>query len=294
MDLARADYLAALGLPARYKSAKDAQALAQSSLARLEAASQAQAALAQPKPQAPAAAQASPAPLGRRVALVIGNSNYAHAERLANPANDARAVAASLRRLGFAEVIERYDVTLNTMTETVKNFGDKAAGADWAVVYYAGHGLEMSGITYLVPVDAALARDTHVPDEALALDRLLAKVETAKQLRLVILDSCRNNPFLSRMTRSIASRGIGRGLAQIEPEGGVLVAYAAKHGTTSADGDGVNSPFAAALLANIEEPGLEINFLFRRVRDHVLRATDRAQEPFLYGSLPSEAFYFKQ
>jgi uncharacterized caspase-like protein/ABC-type transporter MlaC component len=229
---------------------------------------------------------------GRRIALIIGNANYANAERLTNPKNDARAIAASLRRLGFAEVIERYDLNLNAMSDVIKSFGDKVTDADWAVVYYAGHGIEMGGTTYLVPIDAKLARDTHVQDEAVALDRLLSKVETAKRLRLVILDSCRNNPFASRMFRTVAGRSIGRGLAQIEPEGGVLVAYSAKHGTVASDGDGANSPFAEALLAHIEEPGLELQFLFRKVRDRVMESTQRGQEPFLYGSLSSEELYF--
>jgi uncharacterized caspase-like protein len=208
--------------------------------------------------------------------------------------NDARAIAASLRRLGFAEVGERYNLNLAGMVEALKSFGDKAADADWAVVYYAGHGIELGGITYLLPTDARLARDTHVPDEALPLDRVLSKVETARKLRLVILDSCRTNPFVSKMARTVASRSIGRGLGRIEPEGGVLVAYSAKHGTVALDGAGINSPFAEALLAHLEEPGLELQFLFRKVRDRVLASTQRAQEPFLYGSLSSESLYFKR
>jgi tetratricopeptide (TPR) repeat protein len=230
----------------------------------------------------------------RRVALVIGNSAYQNAVRLTNPANDARAIAASFRRLGFAEVIEKYDADLSGMTAVLKNFGDRSANAGWAVVYYSGHGLEMNGAAYLIPVDAKLERDTHVPDETVALSRVLEKVEGARKLRLVVLDACRNNPFVSRMVRSSgATRSIGRGLAAIEPEGGVLVAYSAKHGTTAEDGRGGNSPFAEAMLANLEQPGLEINFLFRRVRDQVLASTNGRQEPFLYGSLPSESLFFK-
>jgi uncharacterized caspase-like protein len=143
-------------------------------------------------------------------------------------------------------------------------------------------------------VDARLQRDTHVSDETVPLTRVLEKVESAHKLRLVILDACRNNPFVTRMIRSAGlTRSIGRGLSAIEPEGGVLVAYAAKHGTEAEDGAGANRPFAEAMLASLEEPGLEIGFLFRKVRDQVLTATSKRQEPFLYGSLPSESLYFK-
>jgi uncharacterized caspase-like protein len=230
---------------------------------------------------------------GRRVALVIGNSNYSDVGELANPSNDARIVAAALRRIGFAEVIERYDLDLAGMSRAIKEFGDKTADAGWAVVYYAGHGTEVNGVSYLVPTDAKLLRDTHVADEALPLDRVLAKVEHAKRLRLVILDACRNNPFVARMIRTAGStRSVGRGLALVEPEGGVLVAYSAKHGTLADDGDGANSPFAKALAAYLEEPGLEINLLFRKVRDRVMKDTGGAQEPFTYGSLGVEELYF--
>jgi uncharacterized caspase-like protein len=118
-----------------------------------------------------------------------------------------------------------------------------ATNADWAVIYFAGHGLEMGGTAYLVPVDARLERDAHVPEETVPLERMLRKTETAKKLRLVILDACRNNPFVTRMARTGGStRSIGRGLPALEVEGDVLVAYATKHGTTALDGDGANSP----------------------------------------------------
>jgi uncharacterized caspase-like protein len=150
------------------------------------------------------------------------------------------------------------------------------------------------GSGVLVPIDAELKRDSHVSDETLSLTQVQAKVDAASKLGLVILDACRNNPFVSRMARTGgATRSIGRGLSPIEPEGNVLVAYAAKHGTTADDGSGKHSPFTEALLANIEEPGLEINFLFRKVRDHVRAKTAKQQEPFLYGSLGSEPLYFK-
>jgi tetratricopeptide (TPR) repeat protein len=229
----------------------------------------------------------------RRVALVIGNANYANVGPLTNPRNDARAIAAALRRLGFSKVMELYDLDQAGMGRALKEFGDHASGAEWAVVFFAGHGLEINGTNYLLPVDAELKRDAHVADEAISLDRIQAKVDGAGKLGLVVLDACRNNPFLARMARTKGTRSVGRGLAGTEPEGNVLVAYSAKHGTFAEDGAGEHSPFTEALLAHLEEPGLEMNFLFRKVRDAVRKKTDRRQDPFVYGSLGSEPLYFK-
>jgi tetratricopeptide (TPR) repeat protein len=231
----------------------------------------------------------------RRVALVIGNSAYAHAPALRNPVNDAKAFAGVLRAIGFSDVRELYDAGLSALGQALKSFGDVAAGSDWAVIYYAGHGIEVNGINYLIPVDAALEQAAHVEDEAMPMSRLLSKVTGASKLQLVILDACRNNPFTGRMKRTgSGTRSLGRGLASIEPESGVLVAYAARDGTTALDGDTDNSPYAEALIRHIAEPGLEINLLFRRVRDDVFAKTGRQQEPYTYGSLPAQAFYFKR
>ena len=120
---------------------------------------------------------------------------------------------------------------------------------------------------------------------------MLGSVEGARKLRLIILDACRDNPFARQMRRTVASRAIGRGLGRIEPEGGTLVAYAAKHGEIALDGDGTNSPFVASLVKRLPTPGIEINKLFRLVRDDVMAATGRKQEPFVYGSLPGEDFF---
>ena len=276
-DAAIADYEKVVALPAASATDLQRQEIARQRIARLK-----QTALGSPASTAV-----------RRVALVIGNSNYAHAGVLANPVNDARAIAATLGRLQFA-VTEHYDLTREKMGRALKDFGDRAEGAEWAVVFFAGHGLEINGTAYLVPIDAELKRDTHVGDETLSLTQVQAKVDAATKLGLVILDACRNNPFVARMVRTGgASRSIGRGLSPIEPEGNVLVAYAAKHGTTADDGSGKHSPFTEALLGHLEEPGLEINFLFRKVRDRVRARTARQQEPFLYGSLGSEPLYFK-
>ena len=231
----------------------------------------------------------------RRVALVIGNSAYQSVPSLPNPVNDAKAVANALRAVGFIEVRELYDGDLTSFGKALKEFGDLAATADWAVIYYAGHGMEVGGTNYLIPVDAKLEQQSHVEDEAMPLTRLLSKASAASKMQLVILDACRNNPFVAKMrSAGKSTRSISPGLASIEPESGVLVAYSARDGTTAMDGEGANSPFAEALVKYLTEPGLEIGLLFRKVRDAVFTKTAKQQEPFTYGSLPAQPFYFKQ
>ncbi|MBI4273769.1 MAG: caspase family protein, partial [Rhizobiales bacterium] len=159
-------------------------------------------------------------------------------------------------------------------------------------VYYAGHGLEIGGVNYLIPVDARLATDRDVELEAVPLNQVLSAVERARKLRLVLLDACRDNPFASQMKRTLATRSVGRGLASIEPEAGTLVVYAAKHGETALDGDSANSPFVTAFVKNLATPGLEVRRLFDFVRDDVMEATNRRQQPFSYGSVPGRQDFF--
>lgn len=239
-------------------------------------------------------AQAStPAPdPGRRVALVIGNSNYRSVPMLPNPQRDAKAVAATLQKVGFETVIAENNLTRDQFRTALATFEAKAKGADWAVVYYAGHGIEVGGVNYLIPVDAKLYASGDAEWEAVKLDTVLQATQQAKKLRLVMLDACRNNPFANRMRVADASRSIGRGFGRIEPGKGTLVAYAAKDGEVAQDGDGENSPFTTAFLKYVAIPKLEINLLFRRMRDEVLRSTSGVQEPFTYGSLPGDEFYF--
>ena len=232
-----------------------------------------------------------PARAENRIALVIGNSTYVHGGRLVNPSNDAAAVARRCVQDGFS-VVSRADLGKDQIEDALKRFTRDAASADVAVVYYAGHGIEMGGTNYLIPVDATLAADSDVDFEAVPLDLVLKSVEGAHRLKLVILDACRNNPFRDAMRRSGGARSIGRGLARVEPEGDMLVAYAARRGSTAEDGDSANSPFAAALVHRLTTPGLEIGFLFRKVRDDVLAATGQRQEPAIYGSLGGQEFYF--
>jgi uncharacterized caspase-like protein len=222
----------------------------------------------------------------KRVALVIGISAYQNVSALPNPSNDASAVAALLKSSGFDVVETRRDVGIAQLRRAIGDFSEQAQTADVAVVFYAGHGIEVDGTNYLVPADAKLARDFDIEDEALSLDRLLKAIEPARRLRLVILDACRDNPFAKTMKRTVASRSVGRGLAKIEPTvADTLIAYAAKAGSTALDGDEANSPFTKALLANLATPGLDLRIAFGRVRDAVLASTARKQEPFVYGSL---------
>jgi hypothetical protein len=172
------------------------------------------------------------------------------------------------------------------MRRALRDFSDRVSDADVAVVYYAGHGMEIDGINYVIPVDAVLERDIDAYDEAVSLDRILAVIEPAKALRLVILDACRDNPFNKTMKRTIGSRAIARGLAKIEPNSpNTLIAFAAKAGSTASDGDRKNSPFTAALVKYLPKPGLDLRRAFGFARDDVLKATSNRQEPFVYGSL---------
>lgn len=228
---------------------------------------------------------------GRRVALVIGNGAYRNVPALLNPPNDASDIAAALKRLGFTVALAT-NAGFDDMRRGLIALGRDAAGADMAAVYFAGHGMEINGENWLIPIDAELKRDTDAANEAINLQSVMLQVSNTTSLGLVILDACRNNPFAARMNRSIATRAAPTsGLGRIEPVGNVLVAYAARDGTTALDGDARNSPFAAALLRNIEAPGVEVTFMFRNARDDVMEATRNEQQPFVYGSLSRKAIY---
>ncbi|MVT68760.1 caspase family protein [Bradyrhizobium pachyrhizi] len=230
-----------------------------------------------------------PAWATKRVALVVGNSNYQNAPLLPNPANDATAIAATLKGAGFDLVESRLNLTSSDMRRALRDFADQARDADIAIVYYAGHGIEIDGTNYLIPTDARLERDTDIYDEAFSLDRVLLAIEPAKQLRVVIVDACRNNPFADTMKRTVASRAISRGLARVEPAvSNTLIAFAAKAGLTALDGNSKNSPYATALVKYIAKPGLDLRRAFGFVRDDVLQATGNRQEPYVYGSLGGE------
>jgi Caspase domain/Domain of unknown function (DUF4189)/Putative peptidoglycan binding domain len=221
----------------------------------------------------------------QRVALVVGDSSYQHAPRLPNPANDAAAIAAMLQGAGFQVLLKR-DIGITDMRRALREFFDSTRNADVAVIYFAGHGIEVNGDNYLVPVDAVLERDIDVDDETISLDRILRVVEPAKSLRLIILDACRDNPFDQTMRRTLATRAVSRGLAKVEPTTtNTLIAFAAKAGSTASDGDGAHSPFTTALLDQLVKPGVDLRIALGRVRDEVMVKTENKQEPFVYGSL---------
>ena len=222
----------------------------------------------------------------KRVALVIGNSAYKNVAKLTNPANDAALFGGMLSKAGFDAVDVKFDLNVVDMRKALREFGTKARDADVAVIYYAGHGIELDGNNYLIPTDATLETDTDVFDEAFPLDRVLFAIEPARQLRLVILDACRDNPFARSMRRTVASRAVGRGLAKVEPSSpNTVIAFAAKAGSTASDGDSSNSPFALALVERLPTPGLDLRKALGFVRDDVLKNTGYKQEPYVYGSL---------
>lgn len=224
----------------------------------------------------------------KRVALVIGNSDYRNVPRLPNPEKDAAAVAKLFKGAGFDTVVEAYNVGNLDFKRAIRKFEDASQDADIAVVYYAGHGLEVGATNYLIPIDAKLASDRDAEDEAISLNRVVESVDSARRLKLIILDACRDDPFANTMKhfRHVAFRGIASGLGKVEPTGtDTLIAYAAKAGSTAEDGQGAHSPFTTALLDNLTVPGLDIRLAFGRVRDEVLKMTGNQQEPFVYGSL---------
>ncbi len=289
---ARADFNATLGLA--QSATRWAQDKARERLAALPAPRPATV-LVEKSSVAPAVVASGTANGDRRIALVIGNSAYENAAALPNPVRDASLVADVLRLTGFEAVTLLTNLRKDALVNALREFAARAETADWAVVYYAGHGMEVGGVNYLIPTDAKIAADREIGFEAVPVDQVLNAAERAKKLRLVILDACRDNPFAAQMKRTmtVASRSVSRGLAPVEPEAGTLVVYAAKDGETALDGDGINSPFATAFVKNLPTPGLEVRRLFDFVRDDVMEATGRRQKPFSYGSISGrQDFYF--
>jgi uncharacterized caspase-like protein len=233
--------------------------------------------------------------IGRRVALVIGNSSYQNAGQLFNPRNDAEALEAALKRLGF-EVELALDVTQPGMAEPVRRFSQRLQGADVALLFYAGHGLSFEGENYFVPVDAS-ARDVMDIRFGMRPIRTITD-EMAKHARLniVLLDACRDNPLVRSVNRSLGESGrstaVNQGLSRLEQVGRQsYIMLATKDGEVASDGTGLHSPFSEALLTHIETEGLEISELAKRVRKDVREATGGRQVPLTIGSL-EEPFYF--
>jgi uncharacterized caspase-like protein len=228
---------------------------------------------------------ADPAFADRRVALVIGNSAYQHAPALPNPAKDARAMAAMFEQAGFAVVMAHYDANNLQFKSAIRQFEEAASEADIGVVYYAGHTINIHGMNYLIPVDAKLESDRDGDDEAITLDRLVESVDSAKRLRLVILDACRDNPF-ARTMRRLRVATVDPRMGRVQPTTiNTLVAFAAKGCVSADDGDADHSAYTTALLNHLFVPGIDVRAALGRARDEVQRNTRNRQEPVVYGSL---------
>ncbi|WP_109121208.1 SUMF1/EgtB/PvdO family nonheme iron enzyme [Azospirillum sp. TSO22-1] len=229
----------------------------------------------------------------QRIALVIGIGTYAQAPELPNARNDSRAFAGALRKLGFV-VEERNDLPNRGLAEALRDFGVRAQKAEVALIYFAGHGMQVGGTNYLIPADAKLARERDLVYEALPLNLPLGEVSQARKLGILIIDACRNNPFVERLARSTPGRvEVHAGFARIDDTpSDTLVALATRADAVAEDGAGEHSPYTEALLKNLEVPGLELSLFFRRVRDSVMQTTQGRQEPYIYGSLGATPFYF--
>ncbi|HAJ45145.1 MAG TPA: hypothetical protein DCL54_01005, partial [Alphaproteobacteria bacterium] len=234
-------------------------------------------------------------PPEKRVALIIANTDYTNAARLPNTANDAGLIAQALRdpRMGFGNNVKVLsNLDFSKFRAALQQFAAEARGADMAVLYYAGHGIEVDKNNYLIPTDARLADPSAVEFETIALDLVVRSVSGARGLKVVILDACRDNPFVPKMRSVGGTRSIGRGLAAVGVDtGDTLIAYAAREGQVAADGAGRNSPYASAFARQVTTPGLEIRQLFGRVRDDVRRQVPQ-QTPVIYGDLGGSAYYF--
>jgi hypothetical protein len=238
------------------------------------------------------AGTALPATAAKRVALVIGNSAYQNAPALPNPINDGRALADVLRRLDFV-VIDAMDQDKAGMQKLLRQFSAELQDADTSLFFYAGHGLQVQGQNYLVPIDAALESEVDLPFEAVSVDVVLDLMEQTTPLRLVFLDACRDNPLARRLAISAPSRslGVGRGLARMNNRVGTLIAFATEPDKVALDGDGEHSPFTRALLEHIETPGIEVRQMLSRVRATVINDTNGEQLPLDTSALV-EDFYF--
>ena len=235
---------------------------------------------------------------GRRVALVIGNGAYAHVTPLLNPSSDARAIAKNLRQLGF-EVSEGIDLDTTAMKKTADEFLLKAAQAQTALLYYAGHGVQVDGRNYLVPVDVKLQPGANPPETMTDMETILAGLDDQIRTNILIFDACRNNPMAQQTAAAGSSRAIkvvaGLAAPSAPASGktrgaGTLIAFATAPGQIALDGEGANSPFSAALTRHIGTPGLEVQQMLTRVRSEVVASTKGQQVPWSNSSLLGEVF----
>jgi len=231
---------------------------------------------------------ATSAQADRRVAFVVGNGAYKNVAPLPNPSIDAKAIAGALRNVGF-EVVEGTNLTRDKMTERLLDFGKKAQGADVAVFFYAGHGIAISGTNYLLPIDADIKSEMDVKlGAAINIDLTLDQTMGDAKVKLVFLDACRDNPFAAKIKSNSATRSVNvqTGLAEMKSGEGTLIAFATGPGQTALDGtEGGNSPFTRALLANVTQPGVEIQQAMTKVRAQVNEETNKGQLPWGHTNL---------
>src|SRR5580698_367880 len=230
---------------------------------------------------------ANAAKADRRVAFVVGNGAYKNVAQLPNPPVDAKAMASTLRNVGF-EVVEGTDLTRDKMTEKLLDFGKRAQGADIAVFFYAGHGIAISGTNYLLPIDADIKSEMDVKlGAAINIDLTLDQTMGDAKVKLVFLDACRDNPFAAKIkSNSTRSVSVGSGLAEMKSGEGTLIAFATGPGQTALDGqEGTNSPFTRALIAHITTPGVEIQQAMTEVRAQVNEETSKGQLPWGHTNL---------
>lgn len=220
----------------------------------------------------------------KRVALVIGNGTYQDAATLANPVNDVLDLAAKLRGIGF-EVVEGHDLGKRELERKIGDFADALAGADVGMFYYAGHGIQIDGRNYIIPVDARLDQAVKLRLEAVPIDEVLDIMEQQTKVSLIFLDACRNNPYTRSFAGSSRSAVPIGGLSQINSPHGSFIAYSTTGGAVAMDGAGRNSPFAEALINHIATPGQSIGDMMVAVRRDVIKATNGSQSPAEYGSL---------
>jgi hypothetical protein len=237
---------------------------------------------------------AVPATAQKRVALIIGNSAYVNASALANPVNDASDMAAALGDLQF-DVILGLDLDKRGFDTKVRDFSRALVDAETGVFFYAGHGLQVAGRNYLLPVEAQLQSERDLDFEAVSLEFILKQMELERdgKINIVFLDACRDNPLSRNLARSMGTRSasIGRGLAQVQTGVGTFISYSTQPGNVALDGNGRNSPFTAALTKSIREPGRNLNAVMIEVRKEVLASTGGKQVPWDHSSLTGD-FYF--
>ncbi|HHZ08807.1 MAG TPA: caspase family protein [Rhizobiales bacterium] len=230
-----------------------------------------------------------PAPAGGRVALVVGNSDYGPFGRLANPANDADAMARLLEtELGFDVVVSRIDATYADLHEALTEFGRAAVNADVALFFYAGHGIELDGANYMLPVGADIRTDVDLINQGYRLDRVIElMVRAGAKIKIVLIDACRNNPLPTAATRGATSLGL-KPLYATNTD--TLIAFATEPGRVAFDGEGKNSPFTAGLIDYLSKPDIEIQSVLRRVRNAVYHATNQRQFPWWDDMFLSDVF----